>query len=216
MRLDPAPLENGSQVPDWALGEFLLAAGDMLYRDRDPNAQEGLDQMADVIANFLPTYEIDCITDPFILFLRFHIYLTIIIPRLPANRRPFNVDAEFERAFGFPLALYTELVYAFTVHAMKERVDLKIGDVPEGGLATSWFKSTALTEDQVSRMFDTVCCRISDLPDTRKVHGYADFEFLKNHPYLRVDDKLYALDYEYAVAKLESGALWRVAETMDE
>ena len=59
-----------------------------------------------------------------------------------------------------------------------------------------------------------MCRRISDLPDKKKAHGYADFEFLKNHPYLRVDDKLYALDYEFAVAKLESGALWRVAGAM--
>ena len=63
-------------------------------------------------------------------------------------------------------------------------------------------------------MFDTVCCRLSDLPDKKVVHGYADFEFLKDHPYLRVDDKVYDIDYEYAVAKLESGALWRVAMSM--
>jgi hypothetical protein len=116
--------------------------------------------------------------------------------------------------FGFPLALYTKFVNAFTVHAMNERVNLKIGDVQEAGMAISWFKQTILAEEQVSKMFDTVCCRISDLPDKKKVHGYADFEFLKNHPYLRVDDKLYALDYEFAVAKLESGVLWRVAGAM--
>jgi len=78
----------------------------------------------------------------------------------------------------------------------------------------SWFKKTILTEEQISAMFDTVCCRLSDLPDKKVVHGYADFEFLKDHPYLRVDDKVYDIDYEYAVAKLESGALWRVAMSM--
>jgi hypothetical protein len=214
MRLDPAPAEDGTIVPDWAFGELLLAAGELLRKDRAPGAEEGLDTMADIIANFLPTYEIDTVTDAFILFLRFHIYLTIIIPRLPASKRVFDVPLEFEKVFGFPLDLYTKFVNAFTIHAMNERVTLKVGDVPEAGMAISYFKRTILTDEQVSKMFDTVCCRISDLPDTKKVHGFADFEFLKNHPYLRVDDKLYALDYEYAIAKLESGVLWRVAGKM--
>jgi hypothetical protein len=58
MRLDPAPPENGSQVPDWALGELLLGAGELMHKERDISAVEELDTMADIIANFLPTYEI--------------------------------------------------------------------------------------------------------------------------------------------------------------
>jgi len=214
MRLDPAPPENGSQVPDWALGALLLGAGELLYKKHIADLPDELDAMANLVADFLPTFEIDSITDPFLLFLRFYIYLTVIIPRLPAHMRTFDVAEEFEKVFGFPLKLYSQFVYAFTLHAMTERTQVKIGDVPEAGMPTSWFKKTILTEEQISAMFDTVCCRLSDLPDKKAVHGYADFEFLKDHPYLRVDDKVYDIDDEYAVAKLESGALWRVAMSM--
>lgn len=63
-------------------------------------------------------------------------------------------------------------------------------------------------------MFNTVSCSLSDLPDTKPVHGYADCEYLRDHPYFRHDDYLYCLDYEFAGSKLESGVLWRIRETM--
>ncbi len=214
MRLDPAPSEDGSQVPDWALGALLLGAGELLYKKHVPDLPDELDVLANLVADFLPTFEIDSITDPFLLFLRFYIYLTVIIPRLPLHLRTFDVALEFEKVFGFSLKLYSQFVYAFTLHAMTERTQIKVGDVPEAGMPISWFKKTILTDEQISAMFDTVCCRLSDLPDQKVVHGYADFEFLKDHPYLRVEDKVYDIDYEYAVAKLESGALWRVAISM--
>jgi hypothetical protein len=214
MRLNPAPTENGTRVPDWALGALLLGAGELLYKKHVADLPDDLDGMANLIAEFLPTFEIDSITDPFLLFLRFYIYLTIIIPRLPLHLRVFDVAAEFEKVFGFTLKLYCQFVYAFTAYAMNERTQIKIGDVPDAGLPISWFRKTILTDEQISAMFDTVCCRLSDLPDKKIVHGYADFEFLKDHPYLRVDDKVYGIDYEYAVAKLESGVLWRVAMSM--
>jgi hypothetical protein len=216
MRVDPAPPEDGSQVPDWAYGELLLAAGELLQRGPMPAPENDLEKMADIVASFLPTFEIDCLTDPFILFLRTYIYLTVIIPRLPANKRTFDPNVEFEKIFGFPLDLYIEFLYAFTIHAMNERVNMKLGDVPEAGLPVSWFKTTVLTENQISLMFDSVCCRLIDLPDKRTVHGFADFTVLKDHPYLRVEDKIYALDYEYASAKLENGLYWRVADAMEE
>lgn len=216
MRLDPAPSEDGSQVPDIALGALLLGAGELLYKKHESNLPDDLDVMANLVADFLPTFEIGSITDPYMLFLRFYIYLTVIIPRLPKHLQKFDVYAEFEKVFGFPLKLYYQFVNAFTIHAMNERTLIKTGDVPESGLDISWFNKTVLTPEQVSDMFDTVCCRLTDLPDKKKVHGYADFEFLKNYPYLRIGDKVYDVDYEYAVAKLESGALWRVAISMPE
>jgi hypothetical protein len=75
MRLDPAPAENGSQVPDWALGALLLGAGELLYKKHVANLPDELDVMANLVAEFLPVFEIDSITDPFLLFLRFYIYL---------------------------------------------------------------------------------------------------------------------------------------------
>jgi uncharacterized protein (TIGR02391 family) len=129
MRLDPAPAENGSQVPDWALGGLLLGAGELLYRKHVADLPDELDVMANLVADFLPTFEIDSITDPFLLFLRFYIYLTVIIPRLPEHLRIFDVAQEFEKVFGFPLKLYSQFVYAFTLHAMTERNQIKIGNV---------------------------------------------------------------------------------------
>jgi hypothetical protein len=65
-------------------------------------------------------------------------------------------------------------------------------------------------------MFETVCFSLKDLPDTKPSVGYADFEFLRDHPYFEHNGELYCLDYEYAVGKLESGALWRVLRALDE
>ena len=96
----------------WA--RLLLGAGELLYKKHVANLPDELDVMANLVADFLPIFEIDSITDPFLLFLRFYIYLTVIIPRLPAHLRVFDVAAEFEKVFGFPLKLYSQFVYAFT------------------------------------------------------------------------------------------------------
>ena len=103
------------------------------------------------------------------------------------------------------------------MHALIERNDLQQNAIPvDGGLAISWFNKTILTPEQVSAMFDTVCCRLEDFPEKKKAHGFADFEFLKDHPYFRIGDRVYCLDYEYGLAKLESGVLWRVARSLPE
>ena len=65
MRLDPAPSENGSQVPDWALGALLLGAGELLYKKHVANLPDELDAMANLVADFLPTFEIDWISRDF-------------------------------------------------------------------------------------------------------------------------------------------------------
>ena len=37
MQLDPAPPENGTQIPNWALGALLLGAGELLYKKHVAN-----------------------------------------------------------------------------------------------------------------------------------------------------------------------------------
>ena len=218
MRLTNPHPEDGMTVPDMVLGGILLAAGELLYKPHINNLPDDLDVMANLVADFLPLYEIDSITDPFMPLLRFYIYLTEIIPNLPPNiSNQFNLEEEFQKVFGFQLKLYYQFVYTFTIHAMNERNDEPAGVPPaDGGLPLTWFKKTVLTTEQVEAMFKTVCCRLEDLPDTKKAIGYADFEFLKNHPYFLTNDQIYAIDYEYASAKLESGILWRVAMSMNE
>ena len=122
MRLDPAPPEDGSQVPDIALVALLLGAGELRYKKHESNLPDDLDVMANLVADSLPTFEIGSITDPYMLFLRFYIYLTVIIPRLPKHLQKFDVYAEFEKVFGFPLKLYYQFVNAFSIHAMNERL----------------------------------------------------------------------------------------------
>ena len=149
------------------------------------------------------------------LFLRFHIFLTIIIPQLPSNLRTFDVEALFEQQFGFPLKRYYQFIYAFMMHAMMERAQ-KPEDAPiDGALRVSWFQKTALPSEQVKEMFKTVCFSLHNLPDKKPPFGYGDFEFLRDNPYFQHEDAIYCLDYEYAVAKLESGALWRVLKTLE-
>ena len=71
MRLAPAPAEDGSQVPDIALGALLLGAGELLYKRHASDPPDNLDAMANLVADFLPIFEIGSITDPYMLFLRF-------------------------------------------------------------------------------------------------------------------------------------------------
>lgn len=212
--LDQAHAENSTVVPDAALGGLLLAAAELLYRPHaKPSAD--LDIMANLVAEFLPTYEIGSITEPLMLFLRFYIFLTIIIPQLPANLKTFPVEALFEQQFGFSLKRYYQFIFSFIIHAMIERNEKPAGAPIDGAMRPSWFQKTAIPLDQVSEMFNTVCFSLDDLPDRRAPLGYGDFEFLRDRPYFRHDDAMYCLDYEYAVAKLESGALWRVLRELD-
>lgn len=216
MRLNPAHEEDGKSIPDIILGGILLAAGELLYEPPPNNLTNDLDKLANYIADFLPTYEIDSHTDPIMLFLRFYIFLNIIIPTLPEHiKKQAAVEELWEKEFHFPLKRYWQLVYACTIHAMAERADLPADTPPpDGGIPISWFQNTNLTPEQISAVFDTISFQLSDLPDKKKVHGFADFEYLKDHPYFHTNDKVYAIDYEFAVAKLESGALWRVAMAM--
>jgi hypothetical protein len=209
MRLERARGEDSAFVADAALGGLLLAAGELLYKPAVKLSDE-LDVMANLVAEFLPTYEIGSITEPLMLFLRFYIFLTIIIPQLPDNLRTFDVDARFEQCFGFPLKRYYQFIFSFILHAVLERNARPAGAPIDGALRTSWFQRASVPQEHVSQMFDTVSFSLADLPDTRPPIGYGDFESLRDRPYFRHDGAMYCLDYEYAVAKLESGALWRV------
>ena len=172
---------------------------------------DDLDVMANLVADFLPTYEIGSITEPLMLFLRFYIFLTVIIPQLPDDLRTFDVVAQFEQCFGFPLKRYYQFIFSFIMHAMIERNERPAGAPIDGALRTSWFQKTTVPQPQVGQMFDAVSSfSLSDLPDTRLPIGYGDFESLRDRPYFKHDGGMYCLDYEYAVGKLESGALWRV------
>ncbi len=213
LRLDPAPPESLPPIENWELGELLLRAGELLYAPH-PDVTDELDRMADLLARFLPVYEIDFPTDPFLPLMRFYIFLTINIPRLSDKERSFDVEALFEKQFGIPLKAYCQFIYAFLIHAMTERENRPPNVLIDAGIRVSWFNQTTLPADLVQRIFDSVSFTLHSLPRAMPPIGYADFEFLRDNPYFSHDDVLYCLDYDFALGKLESGALWRVMKKL--
>lgn len=215
MRLPISPSDGLETVPDQQLGELLLRSGEALYKPL-VKVEGQMEKLANYVALFLPFYELNGPGDPIMSFLRFYIFLTINIPRLPEELRNFDVFALFEKEFGFSLMLYCEFIFAFINHAIMERKNLASTGHLDGALRKTWFQKTTVPIEQIEKMFATVSFSLSDLPDTKPSVGFADFEFLRDRPYFATGDELYCLDYEYAVAKLESGALWRVLRKLPE
>lgn len=213
MRLPISASDGLGTVPDQQIGELLLRAGEALYKPL-VKIEGQMEQLANYVALFLPYYELNGPGDPIMSFLRFYIFLIINIPRLPQQLRNFDVFALFEGEFGFSLTLYCEFIFAFINHAIMERKNLTSTGRLDGALRKTWFQKTTLLADQIEKMFATVSFGLNDLPDTKPSVGFADFEFLRDRPYFATDEALYCLDYEYAVAKLESGALWRVLRSL--
>ena len=212
-RLTPTPSEELPEVPDKDIGELLFRAGELLYKSHT-KPTEPLDIMANLASQFLPLYEIDTPTDPAILLLRFYIFLTINIPRLPSELRTFDVFGLFEKQFGFPLKVYCEFVFLFFMHAMMVREKKSLAVAIDSGVSIASFKNAAVPNALIEQMFETVCFSLDNIPDQKTPFGYADFEFLRDHPYFQHNQELFCLDYEYAVGKLESGALWRVLKAL--
>ncbi len=209
IRLEPQDDSSLPVIPNEQLGELLLRAAELLYQPH-PSPTDPLDRIANEVARFLPIYEIDSPTDAIVPLLRFCSFLRIIIPRLPAELRTFDVERLFEENVGFSLKLYTEFIFAFAVHAVAERHERKVGEWIDAGIRVSWFKHTKVTDETIEAMFKTVSFSLDeDLSDTKK-DGYADFDYLRDHPYVLFEEALYCLDYEFSFGKLESGVLWRM------
>jgi hypothetical protein len=151
------------------------------------------------------------------LQLRFYIFLTVNIPRLPPEKRIFEVDKLFEDHFGFELTTFRQFMHAFGMHAMMKRMDEKPSRGTEDcGLRISTFKNATVSHELINAMFATVSFSWESLKKAKKAKGYADFDFLKDQPYFRFKEALYCLDYEFGMGKLESSVIWRIVkETMD-
>jgi hypothetical protein len=212
LRLDPAPDETLPAIEDHELGEILLRAGELLYTPPATFSEElnKLDKLANELAQFLPIYEIDLPTDPFLPLLRFYIFVTVNVARLPEADKLFDVYEEFERAFGISLKIYYELVFAFVIHARNERDNQATNSAVNAGLAASWFSRTTVPPSVLEPIFALVSFTLENPPPAIVPIGYADFEILKRQPYFRYAEILYCLDYDYSLGKLESNALWGV------
>ncbi len=215
MRLPKTDSENETYFPDALLGPMLLCAAEMLYTP-PPEESAGLDKMASLIAMFLPIYEIDSLNEPFMLFTRFYAYLTICIPRLPPALRIMDPALEFEKVFHFSLRRYYLAIFTLMMHAVMQRDAASSGGTFGESVTRRWWKNTNLTESQADELFASVSVSLADLPDPKTPFGFADFDFLRDRPYFRRNNELYCLDYEFAVAKLESGVIWRVRNHLDE
>ena len=196
-------------VHDGAAGQLLLMAGELLYR-KYVTLDDPLDEMANKIATFLPFYEIDSVNAPTMQFLRFYTLLSVIIPRLPEHLRLYDVAALFEEQFGFPLKEYCEFIFCFFMHATTQRDKKSLEAAVDSAIGIGTFRYTSVSPEALSRMFDTVCFTLDTPVEGKEPIGFADFDLLRDRPYLRYQEELFCLDYEFAANKMESGVLWRV------
>lgn len=203
--------EGGPQNDQF--GELMLKSGELLYKKHVTVVGE-LDGYANIAAEFLPSYEITSPTDPMFSFLRFYIWLTKIIPRIPPNLLKFDVEAEFQKLSPFPIITFAEFVATFALHALQER-QMQTYDKPiDATLRKSWFKNTNIPEATIEQMFETVSFSLGNMPEPKNTLGYGDFEFLKDRPYFLFNSEIYMLDYEFALGKLESAVIWRVLRSL--
>jgi hypothetical protein len=203
--------ENGPENNQF--GELMLEAGELLYK-KHVIVEDELDGYANLAAEFLPTYEIASPTDPLFSFLRFYIWLTKIIPRIPANLLKFDLEAEFQKLFPFPIITYAEFIATFAMHAGRERQTQTYDKPIDATLRKAWFKNTNISEATIEQMFETVSFSLDKMPKPKDTLGYGDFELLKDRPYFLFNGEMYMLDYEFALGKLESAVIWRVLRSL--
>jgi hypothetical protein len=213
IRQMPLPSEELPPPENDDLGELLFRAGELLYQ-MFPKLEDKYDQMANNVARFLPIYEIDSPIDGMVQFLRFYIMLTVSIPRMPEHLRTFDVHVLFEKAMGFPLQTYCEFLVTFAMHALQERSKDQTNQIADCGIRLEYFKHCEIKAELIEQMFKTVSFSLDALKPPKEVLGYADFEALRDEPYLLDKGNIYCLDYEFALAKGESGALWRVLQSL--
>lgn len=203
--------EQGPQNDQF--GELMLKAGELLYK-KHVAVEDELDSYANIVAEFLPSYEITSPTDPIFSFLRFYIWLTKLILRIPADLIKFDLNFEFQKLFPFEIITYAEFIATFAMHAIRERQNLTYDKPIDATLRKSWFRNASIQDETIEQMFDTVSFSLDKLPMPKDTLGYGDFEFLKDRPYFLSDGQMYMLDYEFALGKLESAVIWRVLRNL--
>jgi hypothetical protein len=211
-------LPAASDVPEIEneqIGELLLRAAEVLLF-QPPKPADRMDALASRVAEFVPFYEIDSPTDPFDQLMRIYIMLTVNIPRL-ASKGPlqFDVPAEFGKVFGFSLADYTNFIFSLLLHAMTERDARQANADPPSPVGPYWLKTTTLSEETIHKVLSTVSFSLEGLATPKLSHGYADFTFLRDSPYLRDGEHCFCLDYEFGLGKLESGVIYRVLDSLE-
>jgi hypothetical protein len=203
------------EIENYEIGELLLRAAEIMTF-QPPKPIDSMDALASKLAELLPFYEIDTPTDAFDQLMRIYIMLTVNIPRL-ANKGPlqFDVAAEFKEVFGFSLADYTNFMFSLLLHAMMERDARQANADPPSPVGPYWLKTTTLSEETIHKVLATVSFSLDAMIPPKDPHGYADFTFLRDNPYLRDGEHYFCLDYEFALGKLESGVIYRVLDNLE-
>ena len=203
------------EIENHEIGELLLRAAEIMTF-QPPKPTDPMDALASKIAELVPFYEIDTPTDAFDQLMRIYIMLTVNIPRL-ASKGPllFDVAGEFEKVFGFSLADYTNFMFSLLLHAMTEREARQTNADPPSPVGPYWLKMTTLSEETIHKVLATVSFSLDGLTPPKVPHGYADFTFLRDNPYLRYGEHYFCLDYEFALGKLESGVIYRVLDNLE-
>jgi hypothetical protein len=203
------------EIENQEIGELLLRASEIMMF-RPPKPADPMDALASRVAEFVPIYEIDTPTDPFDQLMRIYIMLTVNIPRLASKGSlQFDVPAEFQKVFGFSLADYTNFMFSLLLHALKERDARQANTEPPSPVGPYWLKTTTLSEETIHKVLATVSFSLDAIAPPKKSHGYADFTFLRDNPYLRDGEHYFCLDYEFALGKLESGVIYRVLDNLE-
>ena len=205
--------ENLPDIENQEFGELMLRAAELMVF-KPPTPPDPIDALVNRIVEMVPYYEIDPPTDPFDQLMRIYVMLTVNIPRL-ASKVPltFDVAIEFNKVFGFSLADYTNFMFSLQLHAMLERDNRRKNVDPPSPVGPYWLKATTLSEEIIHKVFATVSFSL-DAIEPKEPHGYADFTFLRDQPYLKDGEHYFCLDYEFALGKLESGVMYRVLDSL--
>jgi hypothetical protein len=208
-------VEDLPEIENYEIGELLLRAAEIMTF-QPPKPADPIDALASKIAELVPFYEIDTPTDAFDQLMRIYIMLTVSIPRL-ASKGPlqFDVAGEFEKVFGFSLADYTNFMFSLLLHAMEEHEARQRNTPPPSPVGPYWLKMTTLSEETIHKVLATVSFSLDAMTPPEEPHGYADFTFLRDNPYLREGEHYFCLDYEFALGKLESGVIYRVLDNLE-
>src|SRR6202044_1399747 len=122
--------------------------------------------------------EIDSQHDAVAFFVRAYLYLTVIIPALPAHLRTFDIAQMFQAKYCFPLAEYCQFIFMFVLHAMTVREKHSLLVALDSGIRIDSFKNTTVPADSIERMFRAVSFTSDDIVTGKAEIGFADFDFL--------------------------------------
>jgi hypothetical protein len=103
-----------------------------------------------------------------------------------------------------------------SIRSMIQRETLRSQNQRINPLGPLWLKTTNIPADVIHKVLATVSFTLDSIESVAAPKGYADFKYLRDHPYFCHQGNYYCLDYEFGLGKLESGVIWRVLDALEE